>query len=262
MRVSRIPQEKISIAGPVILVLLAVLAFGWVGNDLLLEYEDDAPSDARGSRVNGYLVNGKRLPTNGDNFETFSRFASSFGRTCVYDGVRDVMLDAYAAVYEKNPRYVFIYGETGWCDGGGFWPHRTHQHGLSVDFMVPVTQSERVVKTPATLFDGFGYYNEFEDDGTMGEYAIDYEAVALHLVELRNAASDHGLKIERVIFDEPFREALFKTKRGRKLRKQITWVERPVWVRHDDHYHVDFAIDPKKRERVVQKRKKEQEKDS
>lgn len=242
---SRWREKRVSLAAPAFLVFVLLLTWGWIGNVLMLRYESDAPSDARGSRVNGYLVNGKRLPIQGANFETYSRVLSSYGRTCVHHQVRQAMLDSYATAFEEAPQYLFTYGETAWCGGGAFWPHRTHQNGLSVDFMVPVKRNERVVSTPATIFDGFGYSNEFDEDGTMGEYRIDFEALALHLETLRAAALEHGLRIERVIFAPDLQDDLFETKRGRKLRKRLDWVKKPVWVRHDDHYHVDFAIEEK-----------------
>ena len=36
------------------------------------------------------------------------------------------------------PDTVYKYTETGFENGGKFRPHKTHQNGLSVDFMTPV----------------------------------------------------------------------------------------------------------------------------
>jgi len=227
---------------PALVVVGLVIAWAYLGPDVLTRFESDLPSDARGTRANGYLVYGKHLPVAGDNFEVFSRLGASIGRTCVHGQVRDAMLAAYAAVYAKHPAYHFTYGETAWCWGGNFWPHRTHQNGLSVDFMVPVKRKERIVETPTTLLDGFGYANEFDDTGAMGEYRIDFEAMAHHLEALRAAAKDNGLEIEQVILEPPLQKELFKTKPGKALKKRLPWVEKGVWVRHDDHYHVDFVV--------------------
>lgn len=235
-------QEKVNIAGPVAVLVGLAFAWGWMGNNILIQHENDRPSASRGSRVNGYLVNGKRLKTTGPNFETYSRLGSTMGRTCVHSQVRDAIYDAYAGVHEREPALIFVYGEAGWCSGGEFWPHRTHQHGLSVDFMVPVREQGRIVRHPSTVFDGFGYRNDFDEDGRMGEFTIDFEAMALHLDELRKAAKANGLKIERVIFAPDLQEHLFDTKLGRRLKKKIRFTTKPVWVRHDDHYHVDFRV--------------------
>jgi penicillin-insensitive murein endopeptidase len=235
-------QEKRKIAGPILVIVALLCAWGWIGNDILLQYENEKPSASRGSRVNGYLVNGKRLKTTGPNFETYSRFGSTMGRTCVNHRVRSAIYDAYDAVYEEDPALLFTYGETGWCSGGEFWPHRTHQHGLSVDFMVPVRRKGRIAKHPTTVFDGFGYENDFDENGKMGEYTIDFDAMALHLHELRKAARKNDLEIERVIFAPELQKHLFDAKRGRRVKRRINFTTKPVWVRHDDHYHVDFRV--------------------
>lgn len=231
---------------PALTLVLLVVGWAFVGPDVLARFESELPSDARGTRANGYLVHGKHLPVSGPNFTTYSRLGSSIGRTCLHGQVRDAMLAAYASVYAKHPAYHFTYGETGWCWGGSFWPHRTHQNGLSVDFMVPVKRKERIVETPTTVLDGFGYASEYDDTGKMGEYQIDFEAMAAHLEALRVAAREHGLAIDQVILEPPLQQELFKTKAGKPLKKRLPWVERAVWVRHDDHYHVDFVVKKKR----------------
>lgn len=35
---------------------------------------------------------------------------------------------------------------------------------------------------------------------------------------------------------------LFKTKYGQYLRDNIQFSKKRAWVRHDEHYHVDFSI--------------------
>ena len=230
-------------------VLIAV--WGWMGNDVMLGSESDEISKARGARVNGFLEHGKRLPLAGPNFRTYSRVLSSFGRTCAHEQVRDTILEAYEQLHEDTPQYTYVYGEISWCSGGNFWPHRTHQNGLSVDFMVPVKRHGRVVETPTTILDGFGYLSEFDADGKMGEFEIDFESMAAHLEALRVAAKKNGLVIDRVILDPELHDELFATKVGKRLKKRLDWVTKPVWVRHDDHYHVDFEV---KKQRVPEKK--------
>src|SRR5690554_4614235 len=91
----------------------------WVGNDYWIEvFEDDEPSVSAGKVSNGGLVNGKRLPSSGPNFQTYSRLGSLIGRTYVHHAVRDTIVDSYAEVFQVNPEWRFVYGETGWCTGG------------------------------------------------------------------------------------------------------------------------------------------------
>jgi penicillin-insensitive murein endopeptidase len=232
----------VGLAAPLFIVGVLIAVWAFMGNDVMVGSETDDPSVSHGTRIKGFMRHGKRLPVKGPNFETYSRLGSSFGRTCLNEQARDTVLDAYAAVFEKEPKYTFTYGETGWCDGGTFWPHHTHQNGLSVDFLVPVTNNERVESTPSTILDGFGYRSEFDADGKMGKYQIDFEAIALHLDELRKAAKKNGLEIERVILDPELHDEMFKTKTGKRLKKRLNWVKKAVWIRHDDHYHVDFLV--------------------
>ena len=35
---------------------------------------------------------------------------------------------------------------------------------------------------------------------------------------------------------------MFKTKKGKRLKSKFAWNKKQVWVRHDDHYHVDFEV--------------------
>ena len=77
---------------------------------MFIEYESKAPSKSKGTRVDGSLMNGKRLPTSGPNFETYSRLLSTVGRTCVHEKVRAAVVTAYALIYERDPELRFAYG--------------------------------------------------------------------------------------------------------------------------------------------------------
>ena len=80
-----------------------------------------------------------------------------------------------------QPNKLFKYAETGFEAGGKFKPHKTHQNGLSVDFMVPVVNaSGESVHLPTHPFNRFGYDIEFDKDGRLDEWRIDYEAMAAH----------------------------------------------------------------------------------
>jgi penicillin-insensitive murein endopeptidase len=47
----------------------------------------------------------------------------------------------------------------------------------------------------------------------------------------------------RVIFDTDHLPRLFETPRAAYLKSNVNFLQRKPWVRHDEHYHVDFAID-------------------
>lgn len=164
------------------------------------------------------------------------------GRTYVHERVRDVMLDAYAALAREAPAKRYVYGETGLAGGGRMRPHRTHQNGLSVDFMVPVLDARgRPVPLPSTALNKFGYGLEFDATGRADGLRIDYDAMAEHLYELSAAARKRNIGISLVIFDPSLMPALMNAGRGARLRR-LPFMKGKPWIRHDEHYHVDFAV--------------------
>src|SRR5262249_28288002 len=121
--------------------------------------------------------------------------------------------------------------------------HRSHQNGLSVDFMVPVLDRLGIsVPLPTSASNKFGYALEFDRAGRLGDLVIDYEAIAEHLYQLHQLARAHGIAIDRVIFDLPYLPKLYATRRGPYLREHVPFMKERSWIRHDEHYHVDFAV--------------------
>jgi penicillin-insensitive murein endopeptidase len=56
------------------------------------------------------------------------------------------------------------------------------------------------------------------------------------------ASSRRGIPIKRVIFDPPLTALLLKIRRGADLAAAIPFMKERPWIRHDEHYHVDFDI--------------------
>jgi penicillin-insensitive murein endopeptidase len=195
-----------------------------------------------GTTANGRLENGAQLPSSGANFSSYSSVGSLAGRTYVHSKVLTVITETYKALEASAPGKVFVYGETGWKVGGRIRPHRTHQNGLSVDFMVPVLKEGKSVPLPTSPFNKFGYDLEFDDSGRMDEYIIDFGALAKHLWELNRAAAAQGVKISRVIFEVPLQKHLFATPEGAQLKGLMKFSTKQAWVKHDEHYHVDFEL--------------------
>lgn len=202
-----------------------------------------AESTCFGTVGKGRLEGGVALPSSGPNFSAYSTIGESFGRTHVHATVRDVVANAYRALETAAPGKVYVFGETGWKDGGPIKPHRTHQNGLSVDFMVPVVnKAGKSVALPTGPTNKFGYDIEFDRNATFDGLTIDFEALAEHLYQLHVAARSKGISLALVIFDEPYLPRLFRTTRGPFLEQNLKFMHGKPWVRHDEHYHVDFAI--------------------
>jgi penicillin-insensitive murein DD-endopeptidase len=203
----------------------------------------DLPSQCYGTTANGKLENGVQLPSSGKNFEQYSLLARTLGRTYVHSEVRKIIIDAYQKLALSHPNKVFKYAETGKKDGGQFKPHKTHRNGLSVDFMTPVIDPDgNSVHLPTHSLNRFGYDIEFNQNNRYENLKIDFNALAAHLVALHKAAKTNGFDIWRVIFDPTLQPLLFKTPDGSYIQKNIKLSKRRAWVRHDEHYHVDFAI--------------------
>jgi penicillin-insensitive murein DD-endopeptidase len=221
--------------------LVSTLAVLW-GNSVARAFESSAPSRSIGTPADGRLEHGKRLPTAGANFVAYSRVGALLGRNSVHATVRDVVLEAYHEVAETRPDVRFVYGETGWPSGGRFRPHRTHRNGLSVDFMVPVrTTSGRSVPLPTWPWTRFGYDLEFGADGRHAKLRIDFDAIAAHLAALQKAAERHGLSIQVVIFAPELEALLRADSKRRALVGDLPFMRGQPWIRHDEHYHVDFS---------------------
>ena len=161
----------------------------------------------------------------------------------MHSSVYNIVVAAYSDLEHEQPNKVYKYAETGFKDGGEFSPHKTHRNGLSVDFMVPVVNSiGESVHLPTNPFNKFGYNIEFDNSGHYEDFKIDYEAMAAHIVALHREAKKLGYDIWRVIFAPELQPNLFKTKYGVYLKDNIQFSTKRSWVRHDEHYHVDFIV--------------------
>lgn len=206
------------------------------------------PAPAAGSQCYGTVSKGRlsgavSLPVSGPNFSAYSKVAAAVGRTYLHSTVAEIVVASYAALQTAAPGTVHVYGETGLASGGRFRPHRTHQNGLSVDFFVPVRDGkDRSVPLPTSVSTRFGYDIEFDASGAYDEYRIDFAALAEHLFQLHAAATARGAGIARVIIDPRFFPPLFDTPRGPWLRATLPFMKATPWVRHDEHFHIDFSV--------------------
>lgn len=208
---------------------------------------EEQSSTCYGTPSSGYLKNGVTLPEEGENFHPYSSLGVMLGRTYVHSTVKQIVVQAYEELAKRLPGKHFMYGETGWKEGGRFRPHKTHRNGTSVDFMVPVLDKKgKSVPLATSVFNKFGYNIEFDKNGKYEEWIIDFEALAAHIYFLDEGARKQKVGIQRVIFDPQLQPVLFKTKYGKKLKGKIKFNSKQAWVRHDEHIHVDFLIPCKK----------------
>ncbi|MCS3458817.1 hypothetical protein M2367_000953 [Aeromonas sp. BIGb0445] len=86
---------------------------------------------------------------------------------------------------------------------------------LSVYFFVPVIDKNgKSVPLPIEVFYKLGYNIEFTDEGNFEEYTIDFDALAEHLLTLKQAAEHHDIKIWRVVFDNELQKNFLPMAKG------------------------------------------------
>lgn len=219
---------------PRLLILISLFAFAAHGQE---------PSVCYGTTSNGKLENGWKLPASGPNFSAHWTVGRLIGRSYVHSAVYPVVVEAYEQLSAGMPDRVFVYGEAGWKDGGELKPHKTHQNGLSVDFMVPVlNELGASVELPSSLLNKWGYDLEFDANGRLDDLVIDFDAIAEHIYQLDVIAKRNGVGIWRVIFDPQLQPQLRNSPRWPYLERNVQFSTKRSWVRHDEHYHVDFDV--------------------
>ncbi|HEX7917933.1 MAG TPA: penicillin-insensitive murein endopeptidase, partial [Gemmatimonadales bacterium] len=223
--------------------VILFLPIWWFGNDVLRAWQSAAPSVAYGTSSNGHLAHGKRLPSSGPNFHTYSRLGSLLGRTAVHSTVEATLLEGYTVMAARHPEVTFQFGETGFPEGGEFRPHRSHRNGTAVDLFVPVRDAQgRSAQLPIAPWNEFGYWIEFDSAGRWHDYTIDFPLLAEHLLVLDSIARVHDAPITRVILAPEFQDELAGSPEGREALRRLPWMTAKPWVRHDEHYHIDFGV--------------------
>ena len=214
-----------------------------------LIFKNKGESISSGRYSNGSISNSYLLPYSGNNFQYFSPL-SYFILNCGYTNskVYETVIEAYAACEKSCPNTDFKIMECSRKRGGKMLIHRTHQHGLSVDFMVPKIKSGK----QSTLLDRVGmwhYLLEFDNQGRSKinkDISIDFETMGKHILALDDAAKMNGLRIRMIILKIELKDDFFSTPSGRLVKQRGIYFAQSLqpFINkvHDDHYHVDFAL--------------------
>lgn len=201
-----------------------------------------------GSVSNGSLKNGRIVPFSGANFHYFDTTSYLADRGFTHEKVLQTILEAYSELETLLPRQQFCLMECSHKHGGKLYPHRTHQNGLSVDFMMPKLKDSK----PYYELDNLGaqhYMLTFDKNGKYSEdptISLDFNTIALHILQLQTAAKNHGLSIEKVIINTDLKDELFATENGKILKSSGIYIVQSlsplINSLHDDHFHVDFRL--------------------
>ncbi len=210
--------------------------------------DDGSRSTAVGTAAKGSLLHGKLIPFQGPNYRYYDTLSYLDDRAFVHHGVKKAVLAAYEEMDSLFPRRLFTIMECSKKDGGKIWPHRTHQNGVSIDFMVPMTQGGNPYYGLDTM--GFSHYLlDFADDGSapgLPDVKIDFDIVAAHLLSLQRCALKNGLAVSKILLKKELLDELFASRYGPQLKASKLYfpqgLEPLINQLHDNHYHIDFVL--------------------
>lgn len=212
-----------------------------------LFHTNEGKSKITGTVGGGTLENAYLLPWSGPNFRFYSPLAYFIlNRGYAHDKVCATVVDAYKSLETTTPGQEYRIMEAAQPSGGRMWPHRTHQIGMSVDFMVPKQKRGRQHRWLDRL--GVWHYAlSFDAAGNWSDnVSIDFETIGEHLLALDDAARKNGLRIKKVILKINLKDDFFASETGKRVKARGIYFARslPAIVDnvHDDHYHVDFAL--------------------
>lgn len=213
-----------------------------------LHVNDSTASDSKGSVSHGTLENGSLLPFSGKNYRYFDIASYLGGRAFANCKLISTLENTYSALDKLHPGRQFVLMECSNEHGGKMHPHRTHQNGLSTDFMIPLMKN----KQPYYGLDSLGathYLLDFDDAGNYTKDStikIDFELLAQFILTLEEQAKRSGLKINKIILKLELKDELFASTTGKQLSKSGIYFARNldplINSLHDDHFHVDFAV--------------------
>jgi penicillin-insensitive murein endopeptidase len=208
---------------------------------------NNQPSMSIGTTGNGTLENAKLIPFSGKNFEYFDSGSYLMGRAYTNDKVLRTVLATYQDLDSVMPNRKFYIMEASKQFGGKLWPHRTHQNGLSIDFMMPMLKDNK----PYYGFTKLGvqhYQLHFNDNGTSEDdesIKIDFNTIARHILLLNRQAKKQRMKVSKVIIKIEYKPYLFATEYGKLLKKSGIYVVQSLTPAvnqlHDEHFHIDFS---------------------
>lgn len=207
-------------------------------------------SVSNGTPGEGTLENGKLFPFEGDNFKYFSEWSYLNGRAFMNHRLRDAVLASYDSLHARYPDQYWGIMECSLQSGGKISGHRTHQNGLSIDFMTPLKRNDSSYYGLNDI-GGAHYQLAFNNDGQLisdSTISIDFDMMGEHILSLDLFARQHGLKVKKVILMKALKDDLYATPSGKIILKKKIYITMhlppEVDASHDDHYHIDFVRIP------------------
>ena len=199
---------------------------------------------------NGTLQNGKLFPFKGPNFAYYSEWSYLSGRAFMNHRLKQLVLESYYHLFAQYPNRRWRIMECSLEAGGKISGHRTHQNGLSIDFMTPLKKNNRAYYGLDDL-GGKHYRLDFNDEGKLcsdTSISIDFDMMGEHILSLNKFAKSHGLRIKKVILMKSLKDDLYAVPGGKMIRRKNIYITKnlpkSIDMSHDDHYHIDFEVIP------------------
>jgi len=228
--------------------IFALLLLGLLLSIPELIYKNKGESISLGKSSSGKLENAYLMPYRGKNFKYFSPFSyfimnNGYTNSRVYR----TLLESYETMSKIYPKQRFYIMECSDKSGGKLSLHKTHQNGMSIDFMVPKKRKKwRLEYNEIGLLH---YLLEFDPKGFLNfdsNVEIDFEMMGKHILSLDDSARKNGLKIRIVILKLNLKDDLYNTEAGKEIKRRNIYFAQslPKWTNkmHDDHYHIDFIM--------------------
>jgi penicillin-insensitive murein DD-endopeptidase len=229
-----------------ILILLILICLICAYRELF--YQNKGKSRSEGDFAHGKLENAYLFPFSGNNYSYFSIFSYYImDNAYMHSKMYNTIQSSYKTCEETCEGIKFKTMECANKEGGKMAIHRTHQLGLSADFMVV---KKNKAGNQSRFLDYFGmahYLHGFDSNGSHQVFKntqIDFETCAKHILALDDAAKKNGLKLSKVILKLDLHDNLFATPSGKEIKRRdiyfAQWMPTFIDNLHDDHYHVDF----------------------
>jgi penicillin-insensitive murein endopeptidase len=207
---------------------------------------DSLPSIIHGTEGAGSLEHGKLFPFSGSNFRYFDTASYLWGHAFMSDKMLNTLLASYKELEQTVPGREFTCMESGLKNGGPIPGHKTHQCGVSVDLMVPLTKDSLPYYGLDTI-GGAHYGLEFDDKGRWmkdSTISINFNLIGLQILSLDRQARKNGMHVKKVILKLELKDDFYKTPNGKKVKNKGIYLAMnlppAVNNQHDDHFHVDF----------------------
>jgi hypothetical protein len=189
-----------------------------------------------------------KLPYRGNNYKFYGTISYHvFGKAYAEHRVHNTIVEAFKISEHAGSKANFKIYKTGGRKNGFLIPLSKNKNGYHAVFMTPLKKNNTPVKyyyrsgflRVLRKFDHTGYYKYNKN------ICIDYDNMALFLLNLNEASKQYGLKIQRIIFNKRYIKNLFSTIYGDELKQAdlyfAKYLSKKVNRKYDDLFYIDFS---------------------